>query len=135
MKVFVICSKHFYDRIPNIRKVLEENGHTVYLPNCYDNPGKESEMRKLGAEKHSKFKSEMFKQSEELINSMDAVLVLNLNKNGVDNYVGGATFLEMYDAFRMGKKIYLYNPVPKGILEDEIIGFNPTIINGKVSLI
>lgn len=53
----------------------------------------------------------------------------------IDNYIGGATFLEMYDAFRMGKKIYLYNPVPKGILEDEIIGFNPIIINGNIKKI
>ena len=41
---------------------------------------------------------------------MDAVLVLNLDKekNGeiLKNYIGGATFLEMYDAFRLGKKIY-----------------------------
>ena len=39
--------------------------------------------------------------------------------------IGEATFLEMYGAFRMGKKIYLYNDVPTGTLNDEILGSKP----------
>lgn len=133
MKIFVICSKAFYDKILDIKKMLEAKNHIVYLPNCYDNPGMEAEMRNLGKEAHTEFKSKMFKQSEELISEMDAVLVLNFNKNGIENYVGGATFLEMYDAFKLNKSIYLYNPIPEGILKDEIIGFNPIIINGDLN--
>ena len=41
----------------------------------------------------------------------------------------------MYDAFRMGKKIYMYNDIPEGILYDEISGFGPIIINGDLDLI
>ena len=70
----------------------------------------------------------MFRQSEETIKNMDGVLVLNFTKNGVDNYIGGATFLEIYDAFRMNKKIYFVNPIPDNMLKDELIGFSPTII-------
>ena len=70
---------------------------------------------------------------------MDAVLVLNYDKekNGVvyKNYIGGATFLEMYDAFRMDKKIYMMNPIPDNILYDEIAGFGPVILNGNLSMI
>jgi len=132
LKILIICSKAFYDRIPDIKNRLEANNHTIYLPNCYDNPGMEAEMRNLGKDEHSKFKAKMFKQSEDLINQMDAVLVLNFNKNGIENYIGGATFLEMYDAFRMNKKIFLYNSIPEGMLKDEIIGFNPILINGDI---
>ncbi|MFW5853092.1 MAG: hypothetical protein ACOCU8_00435 [Patescibacteria group bacterium] len=39
----------------------------------------------------------------------------------------------MYDAFRFNKKIYLYNDIPQGTLHDEIIGFNPVLLNGDVS--
>ena len=64
---------------------------------------------------------------------MDAILVLNFDKitDGEieKNYIGGATFLEIYDAFRLNKKIYLYNDIPDGILYDEIHGFAPIIIN------
>lgn len=41
----------------------------------------------------------------------------------------------MYDAFRLGKKIFLYNDIPTGMLYDEIEGFNPIIINGNLELI
>lgn len=94
-------------------------------------------MWKLGSENHQKFKAQMFKQSEETIKNMDAVLVLNFDKitdEAIEkNYIGGATFLEIYDAFRLNKKIYLYNDIPKGMLYDEIQGFDPIIINGDLS--
>ena len=75
----------------------------------------------------------MLKHSTDVIENNDAVLVLNFEKHGMKNYIGGATFLEMYDAFRLGKKIFLYNDVPEGILADEIIGFSPIIINGNLT--
>lgn len=132
MKIFLICSKSFYDRIPTIKKELELMGHTVTLPNSYDNPLLENEYRDLGKEEHSQWKAKMFKRSTDVIGGTDSVFVLNLEKNGVKNYIGGATFLEMYDAFRMGKKIYLYNDIPEGMLQDEIIGFSPLVLNGEL---
>ena len=137
MKVFIICSKRFYSNIPNIKKELEKNKVEVFLPNCYDEPETEQKIWSLGKEEHQKFKAKMYKQSEETIKNIDAVLVLNFDKNTEDkiekNYIGGATFLEIYDAFRLNKKIYLYNDIPKGILYDEIQGFAPIIINGDLS--
>ena len=38
----------------------------------------------MGEKQHSEFKSRMFKQSEETIKKMDAVLTLNFDKN---NYI------------------------------------------------
>ena len=139
MKILIICSKRFYKYIPDIKDELEKNSIEVFLPNCYDEPDTEDKMWNLGIEEHQKFKARMYKQSEDTIKNMDAVLVLNFDKN-VDgkiekNYIGGATFLEIYDAFRLNKKIYLYNEIPKGILYDEIQGFAPIIINGNISRI
>lgn len=133
MKVFIICSKVFYNKIPAIKEKLESNGHEITLPNCYDSPETESSYR--GTDSHAKWKSEMIKHSEEVISNIDSVLVLNYDKNGMANYIGGATFLEMYDAFRLGKKIYMISDIPEGILKDEIIGFNPIIIRGNLDLI
>jgi len=110
-------------------------GYNVLLPNCYDDPETEDRVRNLGIKEHSDFKRRMFNQSENIISNIDSVLVLNFNKNGIDNYIGGATFLEMYDAFRMNKKIYLYNDIPEGILKDEIIGFSPILIKGDLTKI
>ena len=139
MKILIICSKKFYSKIEEVKKKLEENNIEVFLPNCYDDPTTEQRMWNLGKEEHQKFKAKMYKQSENTISKMDAVLVLNLDKEKdgeiFKNYIGGATFLEMYDAFRLGKKIYLYNDIPNGTLFDEIEGFGPIIINGDLNLI
>ena len=139
MKVFLICSKKFYSKIEEVKKELEKRRIEVFLPNCYDDPTAEQKAWDLGVEEHQKFKEAMYKQSEEIIREADAVLVLNLDKEKdgeiLKNYIGGATFLEMYDAFRLGKKIYLYNDIPEGMLYDEIEGFSPIIIDGNLELI
>ena len=139
MKILIICSKKFYSKIEEVKKILEEKNNEVFLPNCYDDPTTEQKMWDLGKEEHQKFKAKMYKQSEETISKMDAVLVLNLDKEKegeiFKNYIGGATSLEMYDAFRLGKKIYLYNDIPNGMLFDEIEGFGPIIIKGDLNLI
>lgn len=139
MKILIICSKKFYSRIEDIRKQLEEQGNEVFMPNCYDEPDTELKMRNMGKKEHQEFKARMFKRSEEVISNMDAVLVLNFDKekDGIvyKNYIGGATFLEMYDAFRMNKEIYLYNDIPEGMLFDEIEGFDPVVIHGDIKLV
>ena len=139
MKILIICSKKFYPIIEIIKQELERNKHKVFLPNCYDDPETEQRMWDLGPKEHQEFKAKMYKQSEETIKKMDAVLVLNFDKEKdgkiYKNYIGGATFLEMYDAFRLGKKIYLFNDIPEGMLFDEIEGFCPTITNGNLKLI
>lgn len=130
MKIFIICSKAFYSEIKPIKEYLENKGFEVFVPHTYLNPEKEQEA--WDGESHSEFKARMFKLSEERIKKMDAVLVLNYEKHGIKNYIGGSTFLEMYEAFRNNKKIYMYNPIPEGLLYDEIDGFSPIIINGNL---
>ncbi len=129
MKIFLICSKVFYSKIPPIKEVLEQAGHEITLPNAYDDPGTEARYREMGEKEHAEWKAGMLKHSETVIKGIDAVLVLNFEKNGQENYIGGATFLEMYDAFRLGKKIYVYNDVPSGMLKDEIQGFEPFLLH------
>lgn len=139
MKILIICSKKFYSKIEEIKRILKNKNIEVFLPNCYDDPDTEQRMWDLGQKEHQEFKAKMYKQSEDTISKMDAVLVLNFDKEKdgkVDkNYIGGATFLEMYDAFRLNKKIFLYNDIPEGMLYDEITGFSPIIIKGDLDLV
>ena len=130
MKIFIICSKAFYSEIKQVKEYLEKKGFEVFVPHTYLNPEKEQEA--WDGESHSEFKARMFRLSEERIKNMDAVLVLNYEKHGIKNYIGGSTFWEMYEAFRNNKKIYMYNPIPEGLLYDEIDGFSPIIINGNL---
>lgn len=135
MKIFICCSKFLYDKIPPIKNKLEEKGHIITVSNSYDAPLKEEEMKKISREEYSKWKGNIIRLQSEKVEANDTVLILNFEKNGQKNYIGGATFLEIFRAFDSGKKIFLFNPIPDNILKDELIGMNPTIINGNLSLI
>ena len=135
MKIFVISSASFYDKIPPIKKYLENKGFELLMPNTYDNPNLEKEFWEKGFTEHAKLVKELFKLSEEKIKNVDAVLCVNYEKHGIENYIGGATFIEIYEAFKNNKKIYLYHDIPKGMLYDEIAGFNPIVINENLDLI
>jgi len=134
MKIFIGCSKHFYSKIDEIKDILEENGHKIALPNSFDDPFKEEKI-KNNKEEHIAWKSDMMKRDKINIKPNDAVLILNFEKHGKPNYIGGATFLEVYKAWELNKKIFFYNPLPKCSFTDELKGINPTIINGDLNLI
>lgn len=135
MKIWIICSKVFYKDIEPIKEKLENLGHIVELPNSYDNPTAEKDSWNLGKKEHAAFKKKMFNLSRCRAADIDAVLTLNFEKSSKKNYIGGATFLELYEAFMQDKKIYLYNEIPEGMLYDEICGFSPIVINGDLNLI
>jgi len=139
MKIFIVCSKSFYTKVEPIKQELEKKGHTIIVPNLYEERTKEVEPEStawnFGQTEHIKFKKNMYKMSREKIKNVDALLVLNFDKENKKNYIGGATFLEMYNSFLENKKIYLFNDIPHGDLYDEIHGFEPTIINGNLDLI
>ena len=139
MKILIICSTSFYDRIEKIKSDLEKMSHTVFLPNCYDNPVTNEDNKQMSKDEYLEFFKRMYFESRENISKVDAVLVLNYTKekNGesLENYIGASTFLEMYEAFMQEKKIYMINDFPNNLLLDEIKGFNPIIINGNIKLI
>lgn len=139
MKVLVVCSTSFYDKVENVKNGLEKNGHIVYLPNCYDDPVTNEDNKLMSDEEYLDFFRSMYYESRDKIAEVDAILVLNYTKvkNGVslDNYIGASTFLEMYEAFMNGKKIFMMNDYPDNMLYDEIKGFGPIIIDGNVDLV
>lgn len=134
MKIFITGSTQFFDKVAEIKAYLEHAGHIVTPPNGFDNP-EEARVKSLGTARHQAWKAKMIRKDGQIVSANDAVLVLNFEKHGQPNYIGGSTFLEMFKAFEMGKKLYLYNPIPEGMLTDEIIGFGPQVINGNLSLI
>jgi len=135
MKIFIIGSKHFYDKIESIKNQLEEYGHEITLPNSYDEPFKEEVKKEDNTgETHAKWKLEMLKKDEENIKPQDAIIVLNLDKGEQKNYIGGATFMEIIKAWEFGKKIFFYNPLPENNFTDELKGINPQILYKDLSI-
>ena len=139
MKILIVGSTSFYDRIERIRDILEKKKYEVIMPNCYDEPVTNEDNKKMSEEEYFNFFKDMYYESRNKIKEVDAILVLNYDKEKegrkYKNYVGASTFLEMYEAFMQNKKIYMLNGLPDNILYDEIKGFNPIIINNDLNKI
>jgi hypothetical protein len=135
MKIFITASKNAYTKVAEVKEQLESMGHIVTPPNGFSEPETEDATRQLSPEQYSAWKAEMIREDGRIVAANDAVLVLNLEKHGQPNYVGGATFFEMFKAFDLGKKIFMYNPIPDGMLTDEIIGLQPIVIDQDLSKI
>jgi hypothetical protein len=82
-----------------------------------------------------KVKDDVIRRYYELIKNSDAVLIVNYPKKGIDNYIGGNTFLEMGFAHVLNKKIFLLNPIPEISYKDEIMAMQPVVLNGDLSKI
>ncbi|MGC9309830.1 MAG: MazG nucleotide pyrophosphohydrolase domain-containing protein [Candidatus Nanoarchaeia archaeon] len=136
MKIMIVCSKYFYENIPKIRKRLEKEGHKLKMPNSYDEPFAEERFKKMGKEEHIKWKADMMKRHEENIKSQDAILVLNFEKKGIPNYIGGNTLMEIGFAHANHKKVFLLNPLPENVSYlDEIKAMYDEILHGDISKI
>ena len=65
----------------------------------------------------------------------DAIVVLNFDKNGISNYIGGNTLMEMGFAHVHHKKVFLLNPVPDIGYRDEIEAMVTMVLNGDIDKI
>jgi len=65
----------------------------------------------------------------------DAIIVLNFDKNGIRNYVGGNTLMEMGFAHVHGKKVFLLNDAPEMNYSDEILATTTKVLNGDLTKI
>ena len=133
MKICICCSLSFTDEVKKIADRLHELGHEVFLPNgviidAIHKPDFDSVEAKRG--NGYDFVREHFKKIEE----SDAMLVCNFTKNGIDNYIGANTFLEMGFAYYVKKPIYALNPLPDyKYINDELLNFDVIVINGDLS--
>ena len=66
----------------------------------------------------------------------DALLVINLERHGIPNYIGGNTLFELAAGYFDGKTIYLYNPIPEiDFYKSELEAVEPIIIHHDLSKI
>ncbi len=125
--IITICASYaFLDKIIEIKNILKERGHEVYIPTIED----VDDEFKLKKEKED-FKGDLMKVHFQKIEMSDAILVLNYDKEEKKNYIGGNTFLEMGKAFDAELPIFIMNPVPDIHYKDEIAAMKPVVLNGK----
>lgn len=142
MKIGLMHSLDFSKEVLEIKNKLEEKGHTVSL--CYSvsriKNGDFSVEEVLDLKDKGNFSDytiskDLIRWNWERIQKDEAILVINLTKKGIENYIGGNTFLEMGFAYVSNKKIFLWNDIPDMLYTDEIKAMQATVINGNIDLI
>lgn len=80
-----------------------------------------------------KIDRDYFKVHYKNILESDAVFVVNLTKDGNENYIGGNALIEMGQAYVNNKKIFLLNNIPTYLsYSDEIKAMLPICLNGNI---
>jgi len=140
MKITLCGSVKFADKFVETYRVLEKLGHEPKMhelmfkiadgtaPDLIDNISREHWSAK---KKHG-----FIKWWHNSIKNSDAILVLNYDKNGIKNYIGGNSLMEMGFAHVNDKKIFLLNPIPEEVsYTDEIKAMADVILNGDLNKI
>ncbi len=143
MKIVICGSLSFAEEINKIKKRLITMGHEASLPAAIEElPLRNSDdvaKLKNNREKYLKIKPNYMRGHFDKIVNSDAILVVNLEKNGIRDYIGGNTFAEIMFAWYHNKKIFFLNPLPRhekfSYIMEEIEGIKPIVINGNLDLI
>jgi non-canonical (house-cleaning) NTP pyrophosphatase len=130
MKITICGSMHFDPAMQMAKQQLETLGYEVEKPNVADGHVYSDNLDE-NADLKRGFIDEHFRK----IDDSDAVLVVNHTKNGVDNYIGGNTLIEIAYAYAHGLEIFLLNPVPQVNYSDEIHGMHPIVIDSDLAKI
>jgi len=138
MKITLCGSIKTADKLVEIYEQLEKLGHQPMMHEKMFAIGRGELDEVPDGVEHAEVKraNNYIKWWHDLIVSGDGILVCNFDKNGIKNYIGGNTFLEIGFAHVSDKKIFLLNPVPEDVpYVDEIKAMADIVLNGDLSKI
>lgn len=141
MKIYVIGSTSFVSKMLEARDKLRELGHDGWIHADYEKivRGEKQNITllKTSSEKASlKRENNYLKVHYKHILESDAVLVVNLEKNGVENYIGGNVLIEIGQAYVNDKIVFLLNDIPTDMpYTAEIESMDPACLNGDLKKI
>lgn len=143
MRIVICASISFTDKIKEVADQLSEQGHSVEIPFTsqriingeltFEEFLKEKQKNGDGALR--KIQDDLIRRYYGIIKDSDAVLVINMSKNGIENYIGGNTLIEMAFAYVLDKKVFLLNPIPEISYKDEIVAMQPIVLDGNLAKI
>ena len=119
MRNIVLCgSMKVKDKILEVADILEKMGHKVLLPvEC---------MQGLPKEIASRAHFDRIANKEN-----DTILIVNVTKNGIENYIGPNSFAEIAFSFYFKKDVYLLNDIYEPYA-DEITGWKVKTLKGNL---
>lgn len=140
MKIALCGSLSLGNEIIKVKEELESRGHNALLPKAIKKfslrTADDADAFKSDKGSYMKIKPVYMHEHFDKIEKSDAILVVNGEKRGIENYIGGNTFAEMMIAFFLNKKIFLLNPMPTherlSAFREEIECVNPIVLNGNL---
>lgn len=136
-----ICSScNFYRQANEVKDKLVQLGVDVIIPQLA------TKMKETGDYEVSHYKTwfanagdygkkaQLMHDHFEEVKKADAILVLNYEKNGKQNYIGPNVLMEMALAFDARKPIFILNEMPEDSpFEEELHGMMPIILHGAAA--
>jgi len=136
MKIGIIGSMQFTEKMLEARDELIKLGHKAFVTDFHQALVGKTDEEKEKIKLHQKYNMDAIREFWKAMQGADAVLVLNYDKNGIKNYIGGNTLMEIGFAHVLNQKIFLLNPIPEiPYYKTEIEAVKPVVINGDLSLI
>jgi len=126
----------YTEKMLEIRNKLIELSHDAFVTKLHEAFIGKNDEEKEAIKIYQKNNMDAIREFWNMMQGADAVLVVNLDKNGIQNYIGGNTLMEIGFAHVLNQKIFLYNPIPEiSYYKTEIEAVRPIIINGDLSKI
>ena len=136
MKIGIIGSMQFTEKMLEYRDKLIKAGHDAFVTDLHKALVGKSDEEKERIKLHQKYNLDAIREFWRAMQGADAVLVLNFDKHGIKNYIGGNTLMEIGFAHVLNQKVFLLNPIPDiAFYKTEIEAIKPTILNGNLSKI
>ncbi len=126
----------YTEKMLEARDELIKQGHAAFVTTLAGPFIGKTDDEKEKIKLDQKFNMDAIREFCNMMQGADAVLVMNLDKNGIKNYIGGNTLMEIGFAHVLNQKVFLYNPIPDILYyKSEIEAVKPIIIHGDFSKI
>ncbi len=136
MKIAVVGSMHHAEKIAEIKAALEGMGHQVMMNSLASEFKGKSDEEIERMVRDQKINQDALKDFWTQLREAEAVLVVNLDRKGIKNYIGGNTLMEIGFAYVLGQKIFFFNPVPEiEYYKTELEAVKPVVLHGDLGKI
>lgn len=127
-KIVLCGSMTFYSEMLQVQNHLENAGIAAWLPDPEDN-----RVTFLGPDDYDLFKRRASLAHLRRVRHRISfgVLVINLDKRGVRDYIGPSTFAEIAMARAFSKRVYLLGNYP-AVYSDELTAWGVMALNGRL---
>jgi len=139
MKIYVLGSNSFMKEMVDTKNALCKVGFDGFIHPHYEElvrgerPGDMERLRN-GERAAIKREYDYFREHYRHILQSDSVLIVNGEKRGIENYIGGNVLIEMGQAYVNDKRIFFLYGMPSGLTyQDEIEAMDPIPLHGDVS--